>query len=263
MIRLMKLDNQDGFTISELMIVVVITAIFTMILGIVTISYWRYGYILESDLSTISTRQNASDNLRSSIGTSSGLIIQNGTQDDHVLNADPDQASGKYWLPIHAIPGNKSAGGTGSYTPVVYYRRFSVNATGSYIMNGTQPYEDEYVLYLDGSKKTLMQRLLASPGASGNKFKTSCPPSLATSACPADKIIAENVSSIDLRYFSRTGNLIDYTSVWDSINNTYAGPDFPAVEVLELKLNVAKLPVFQKSTAVPRSTIIRIALRNA
>ncbi|MBX4201981.1 hypothetical protein KW803_03795, partial [Candidatus Saccharibacteria bacterium] len=179
------------------------------------ISYWRDGYLLQADLDTLTTRLNAGDILREEIGTSTGLIMQNGLPDANANVPDPGDASNQYWLVIHAIPGNKSVGITGTYTPLVYFKRYSLNASGQYIMNGTQPYEDEYVLYLDGSGKSLKQRSIANPNATGDKLKTSCPTSLASPSCPADKTIADDLASIDMRYFSRTGNLIDYTSIYD------------------------------------------------
>jgi hypothetical protein len=129
-------------------------------------------------------------------------------------------------------------------------------------MNGAQPYEDEYVLYMDGSTKKLLLRSLANSNAPGNRLVTSCPPALATSTCPADKVIAENLASIDTRYFSRTGNLIDWTSVYDINTSTYIGPDFTSVDVIELKLNITKKAIFQQTNSTINSTTIRVALRN-
>jgi hypothetical protein len=168
-----------------------------------------------------------------------------------------------YWTPIHAVPGNTTVGNSGVFKPLIYFRRYSVNNSGQYIMNGNQPYEDEYVLYLDGSKKALMQRNLANPSAAGDKLVTTCPGSVATLSCPADKTIASDIASVSLRYFSRTGNLIDYTSITDPDTGAYIGPDFPAVEVMEFTLNLSKKAAFSSTNAQQNSTIIRIALRNS
>jgi hypothetical protein len=227
-----------------------------------TFSYWRYTYILEADQDTLSTRLNAGDILREQLGTSSGLITQNGLPDVNRHNPDPADVTGQYWKVIHAIPVNQAAG-TGTTTPVVYFKRFSANASGAHIMNGTQPFEDEYVLYIDGTKKQLLLRSLANASATGNRLKTSCPAAIATLACPADKVIAGEFASVDMRYFSRTGILIDWTSIYDPTTSTYIGPDFTSVDVIELKLNLTKKPIFQKTNATINSTIIRVALRNS
>jgi len=254
---------QKGFTITELLIVIIMSAFFSTLILYFFIDYFRYGYLLQADLETLTTRLNAGDFLREAIGTSTGLVIQNGIPDSHTANPDPAIASGLYWVPIHAIPGNKPVGATGTTTPLLYFRRFSLNTTGNYIMNGAQPYEDEYVLYLDGTTKSLMERILANPAATGDRVKTTCPPSLATASCPVDKTVATDLISIDSRYFSRTANLIDYTSITDPGTGAYIGPDFTAVEVVELTLNLAKKAALQTTYSTSNSTIIRIALRNS
>jgi hypothetical protein len=129
-------------------------------------------------------------------------------------------------------------------------------------MNGLQPYEDEYVLYLDGATKSLMSRVLANPNVVNNKLHTSCPANLATPSCPADTTVASDISSINMRYFSKTGNVIDYTSSYDTSTNTYTGPDFPVVEVVEFTLSLSKKPLFQTSNATSNTTIIRVAIRS-
>lgn len=255
------IKNQDGLTLSELLVVIILTGLFSTLILSFTISYWRFGYSSQADLDTLVTRLNAGDFLREQLGTSSGLIMQDSIVDSHALI--PDTSAPSYWTTIHAIPGNKPVGSTGTYTPLIYFRRFSFDSSKRYIMNGTQPYEDEFVLYMDGTNKSLMQRSLANPNASGNKLKTSCPASLATASCPADKTVATDLASIDMRYFSRTGNLLDYTSIWDPATNSYAGPDFTAVEVIEFTLHLTKKPTLQTTNSTQTSTIIRVALRNS
>lgn len=255
-------SSESGFTLPELLIAIILSAFFSMLLLFFFFQYWRYGYELQADEDTLTTRLDAGDLLRSELSTATGTIIQNGLADQNALVPDPSIASNQYWKPLHAIPGTTNMPAAGTYTPLLYFRRYSVDSSGRYIMNGTQPYHDEYVLYLNGSNDSLMQRTIANPNATGNKLQTSCPPSLATSTCPADKVVATDVSSVAARYFSRTGNTIDYTSIWDPDINAYAGPDFPAVEVVELTINLSKKTTFQTSTNISNSTIVRVALRN-
>jgi hypothetical protein len=255
--------DQRGLTLYELLVVIVLTGFFTTVIATFTIGYWRYSYLLQADLETLNTRLTAGDLLRSWIGPSTGMIIQNGLPDIHVNNPDPADGTGQYWIPIHAIPGNKPVPVAGATTPLVYFARPSANTTGAYVMNGAQPHEDEFILYMDGSTKSLRMRTLANPAATGNKLKTSCPPAIATTTCPADKTIATDLASIDMRYFSRTGVPIDYTSSTDPVTGEYTGPDFTAVEVIEFNLNLVKKPLLQTDPATSNSTIIRIALRNS
>lgn len=253
--------NEHGFSLPELLSVIIVTGIIVGLVLFFGMSYWRYAYLLEADLDTLITRLNAQDYLRENIGTSSGLIIQNGIADSNTLNPDPSIGSNLYWVPLHAIPGTTTLSGSGT-TPLIYLKRFSFNSSGSVILNGIQPHEDEYVLYLNNTTKELLVRSLANPSATGNRLKTSCPPAQASPTCPADKVIAKDLSSIELKYFSRSGNLIDWTSIFDPDIGSYAGPDFPTVDVIEFTLNISKKPIFQKTNATINSTVIRIALRN-
>lgn len=254
--------DQRGISIVELLVVIVMIGMMTGIITGYTISYWRYGYSLQADLDTLGTRLNAGDFLRNQLAPSTGMIIQNSIPDANVLDPDPADGTGQHWVPVHAIPGNIPMPAAGATTALVYFQRISFDTNNDYIMNDQQPFEDEFVLYLDGTTKTLRQRSLANPSATGNKLKSSCPPASASTTCPADKIIAGDLGSVDMRYFSRSGVPIDYTSIVDDITGNYIGPDFPVVEVIEFNLNLTKKPLLQTSSTVSNSTIIRIALRN-
>lgn len=255
--------GESGFTIAELLVVIILTSILTLVVMLFAFDLWRNSAVKEADNDTLVTRFNASDSLRELMGTSSGLIIQNSITDANVEVPDPDYPGGGFWLPIHAVPGTVAIGAAGSFTPLLYFKRYSFDSSNQYIMNGNSPFEDEYVLYLDGTDKSLMLRTLVDPDATGDKLKTTCPPEAATASCPADRTIATDIGSVSDRFFSRTGNLIDFTSITDPDTGQYAGPDFPAVEVLEVTLNLTKKPSFSSTNPVSSSTVIRVALRNS
>lgn len=254
--------NQRGFTVVELISVMAVTMILMGMLVVFTIDYWGNSANLQADLQTFTTRLNSQDVLRQYISASDGLIIQNSIPDLHVLDADPSIASGQYWLPIHAVPGNITSGSTGSITPVIYFRRPSQDTSHTIAYNGTVPYDDEYIIYLNGTTKSMMMRTLANPNVINNIAKTTCPAAQASSSCPADKTVIDNLTSVDMRYFSRSGNTIDWTSVYDSANSTYAGPDFPLVEALEFTLHESAKAQFHGVYNASSQTVIRIALLN-
>jgi hypothetical protein len=258
----MKKLNESGFSLVEMVSVLVVTGIFTGVILVFAFNYWRYGSLLEADMDTFITRLNAGDRLRELLGSSSGMIIQNSIPDPNSHSPDPADATEEYWVPIHAIPGNKPVGAAGSFTPLVYFKRFSTNSSKAIIMNGLQPHEDEYVLYMNGTTKQLLLRSLANSNAPGNILVTSCPEAIASSTCPRDQVIASDIESVDTRFFSRTGNLINHSSVTDPDTNQFIGPDYPVVEVVELKLNLTKKPFLQTTSATRNSTVIRVALRN-
>ena len=258
----MRTLREEGFTIVELISVMVVTLILSGIIFTFVFDYWGGSANLQAKLETFATRLNANDRLREALSASSGLVIQNSIPDDHVSNPDPAIGSGQYWVPLHAVPGNYVVGNSGTTTPLVYFRRPAINTAHAIVMNGSQPYENEYVLYLNGSTKQMLLRTLANPAVSGNSVVTSCPLAQASPSCPPDKLIAADITSIDLRYFSRSGNLIDWTSLYDPVINSYAGPDFTAVEAIELNLHITKQAAFHGVNNSTNQTVVRIALLN-
>lgn len=255
--------NQKGLTVVELLIVIIATSIVTATLIAFLFNFWRFSYYSQANLGTFTERLDASDYLRERLSASSGLITQNGIPDLNVSVGDPADATGNHWVPIHAVPTTITTGQDGNISPILYYKALSTANDKSIIMNGLIPYEDEFIIYLDDDDNQLKVRTLVNPNTTAtNKLVTTCPPETATSTCPEDKVLISDVESVDRRYFSRSGNLIDWTSLYDSDINEYVGPDNGVVEVLEMTINVAKKADFQQSDTIQNSTIIRVALRN-
>jgi type II secretory pathway pseudopilin PulG len=260
--------NHAGFTIPELIIMMAVTSILTLLVISFMMSYWGGAARLQSDSMTLVSRLNAGDALRDALNVSSGLISQNSIQDPYAGVVDPVAGSG-YWLQQHAVPKTFTMPSGANITPIFYFQAPSVTSTRTFIMNGTQSYKDEFVLFMDGSTKTLKLRNLINTSAAGDRLKTTCPPASATPTCPVDRILSENVASVDTRYFSRSGNTVNYTSIVEKdatgnpvVPTVYIGPDFPSVEVVELTIHL-----FQKSTVcgaanTANEVIVRVALRN-
>lgn len=251
-----------GFSLVELLVAMVLTLMFSGLVLNFLISFWGASATLQSDSETLITRQNAGDKLREALNAASHLIDQNSIADSHVLVNDPSDSTGTFWLLIHAIPSSISMPASGSFTPVFYFEAPSVDSSKEFIMNGEQPYYDEFILYLDGSKKELLLRTLVNPNATGDRLQTTCTPAIATSSCPADTMIASDVTEVDTRYFSRSGNTIDYTSITDPTTGDYIGPDFPAADVVELTVHIGRSSVVHGGADTSTETIVRVALRN-
>jgi hypothetical protein len=240
----------------------IISLMFSGLILTFMFQYWRATATLNNDLTVFGSRLTAGDRLRDAINASSGLIMQNSIADAHVGDVDTSLSSGNYWRPLHAVPGTVTMGGNDTEISVLYFKSPSVDATGNIIMNGSQPYEDEFVLYLDGTTKEMRMRTLANASAPSNHKKTTCPSGSESASCPLDTLIAENMSSVALRYFSRSGNLIDYMSVIDPDTGDYIGPDMPAAEVVELVLYTYKSATVHGGLDTTSQNIIRVALRN-
>ncbi|HSX31000.1 MAG TPA: prepilin-type N-terminal cleavage/methylation domain-containing protein [Candidatus Saccharimonadales bacterium] len=259
--KLAPLQPSAGFTLVELLVVMVLTLAFSGLVLTFFLDLWGSTATLENDSDTLVSRQDAGDALRDLFNAASGLINQNGIADLHTNNPDPSIASNLYWTPLHAIPGTTSMPTSGT-TPLLYFQAPSVTTSKTFIMNGTQAYEDNFVLYLNASTKSLMLRTLVNPSASGDRLYTSCPPAQATASCPADKTIVGDISSVSKRYFSRSGNTLDWTSIVDPLTGAYIGPDFPSVEVLEITLNLHHKSTLQRGADTSNETIVRVAFRN-
>jgi prepilin-type N-terminal cleavage/methylation domain-containing protein len=255
-------SDQRGLTIVELLVVIIVSSIIMTVITTFALNYWTNSAVLQTDEETLVTRLTAGDYLRNTVNAASGLIIQNDLADNHVGNADPADGTGKHWLPIHAVPGTIAVGGTGTTTPLVYFNRPSINTSQAIIMNGTTPYQDDVVLYLNGTTKQLLARIVANPYAPGNRASTTCPVAIATTSCPRDTLIADQVSSVTMRYFSRSGNTIDHNSITDPLTGNYIGPDFPSVEVVEFNLKLLKKAQLKKGQTTINQTVVRVALRN-
>lgn len=253
-------NKECGLTIVEMLVAIMLTGLLAGVVMEFTFGYWHFAYRQEADQNAMVERLNASDYLREMLGTSSGLINQNSIPDANANIPDPGDPSNDYWFILHAVPGLKTT--SSADLPLLYWKRFSFDTNNNVIMNGVNPYEDEFVLYLSGSTKQLRVRALANPSAAGNRLVTTCPPAIANTSCPADKVLIRDISGVELRYFSRSGYQIDYTSSIDPLTSEYNGPDFSVAEVAELKLRLAKAPLFESANTTQSSTIIRVALRN-
>jgi type II secretory pathway pseudopilin PulG len=256
------LVNDDGFTLVELIIVMGITLLVTATILSFALDFWGSSTSLQNDSTSFIDRNNAGDRLRDALNVASGLIMQNSITDANAMKPDPSDATNTHWLLIHAVPGSVTIGSSGTYTPLFYYQAPATDSSKNIILNGANPYTNEFILYLNGSTKQLLMRSLANTAATGNITNTTCPAASATSTCLADRVIANNVSSVDLRYFSRSGNLIDYTSIVDSVTGAYIGPDFTSVEVVELTIHEKVKATIHGAQDTINQATIRVALRN-
>lgn len=254
--------DQRGLTVIELLVSIIVSSIMMAVITAFALNYWTSTAVLQTDQQTLVSRLNSGDYLRDAVDSAAGLITQNDLPDSNTNKADPAIAAGTYWLPIHAIPTTIGVGASGTFTPVIYFNRPSINTSQNIVLNGAVPYQDDVVLYLNGTTKQLLSRVVANSAATNNKAKTSCPAALASTSCPADAVVAEDVSSVTMRYFSRSGNGIDYTSITDPNTGNYIGPDFPSVEVVEFKLNLFRKATLKKGANTSNQTVIRVALRN-
>ncbi len=267
--------KEYGFTLVEMLIVVIMTSIISIIIFTLGYQYLKQAAALNAQTNFYGDRLNVADYLRSNIGLSTGLINQNSLPDNNRLVADPADTTGTLWRPIHSIP---SVFGNGTdITPIAYYSQNAMSTSNAMIMNGTIPYQNEFVIYHDGPSSELRVRSLGNTSATNNKTITTC--AVAVSGCPKDKVLLTGVKTIEMRYFSRSGDDIDFRSSCDPdiycSGGTPAtclqttpytgcnGLDFSQVEVVQFEIKVSKPIESDVNYNMFNTTVIRIALRNA
>lgn len=272
----MRPENEKGFTLVEMIIVVIMTSLLSMIIFGMGYQYIKQAANLNARTNFYGDRLNVSDYLRQNVGLSTGLLNQNSLADNNTLVTDPNDVSGTRWVPIHAIP--SPLGNPGVITPIIYYSQDALDSSRQPIMNGTESYQNEFIIYHDGPTSQLRVRTLANTAAPGNVAKTTCTTS--SPGCAKDKVLLTGVQTVEMRYFSRAGEDIDFRSSCDPDAYYCAGTtpdsclqtppytgcnglDFSQVEVAQFKLKVKKAIESDANYSIYNSTIIRIALRNA
>ncbi len=78
-------------------------------------------------------------------------------------------------------------------------------------------YTNDVIFYLDPTTKRLYKRVIAN-GIAGNAAKTTCPPSLATSSCPADAIIVEDIASLSTQFYDDSNALVASPSGTEAVS---------------------------------------------
>ena len=251
-----KKFNQAGFTVPELIVVMTLTLLFSTMVMSFAFDYWGITASLQNSNDTLVTRQNLGDTLRNRINVASNLLNQNSIIDPNA----PESSSGE-WPMLHAVPLTVLTPTPGQIKPILYYEAPVLDATKNFVMRGTSPHQNNFMLYLDGTTKQLLLRTLANE-VTENVTKTTCPSSHIVAGCGADRVMADDVVSVSTKYFSKSGNALNHNDVIDPETGVAIGPDFPDVEVVELTINLKKRATIRGTADSSSQTTIRVALRN-
>jgi len=170
-----KRHSQSGFTIVELTASIAISSV--LMIGLMAFMFNSFALITRNG--TLTEMSNDSQNLlRTTVET---IRYGAGVRQNNTIT-DPNQPAGG-WT-------------TSNTNFVIVISVPALNSSRNYILDSDtgEPYLNELVYYKSGTQ--LKQRTLANPGATGNTLKTTCPDNLATTACPADKQLINNVDSM-------------------------------------------------------------------
>ncbi len=83
----------------------------------------------------------------------------------------------------------------------------------------TNLYTDDVIYYFDSASKKLFKRTIAN-SVTGNVAKTTCPPSLATSSCPGDSVVVQDIANLATSYFDSTNASVAVPSGTEAVGYT-------------------------------------------
>lgn len=216
--------QQAGFTLVEVLVALTVSVIVSLAVFGVATSYLttitRTNARTEMTVSSQNLLRSTVENIRFGDG-----IRQNNSITDPNAPVGGWNTSNTNFVIIIAIP--------------------ALDSSHNYIIdtNTGSPYMNELVYYKNGS--TLMRRKLANPSATGNTLKTTCPPALATSNCPADTVLADWFKTMTFTLYDQDGTQTNSPALARSIN-----------------INLAMQRYSNTSRPIDLTTSLRVTLRN-
>lgn len=214
--------HQEGFTLTELAITIVVLGILlTVVFGFMTSSLLQYS-------------QNTN---RANLLNSAQTGFERVTNDIR-LSANADNVN--QWSDAH---GPSGAFSWTSDSDTLVLATAAQDSNDNIIFADPANYislKNNVIYYL--SNGTLYKRVLAAPAAN-NSAVTTCPPNQASTSCPADSIVLENVKSFTVKYIDE--------------QNTEVAPD----DARTIELNaVLEKKTFSEPVSVEYTT--RMVFRN-
>ncbi len=180
----MRKLNQSGLTLVELMLSLTVVSILAIVVMNFMVNWLQQHSITQARSELLTSAQDSLDLISDSIRLSSAADQNNRWQDPNAPSAPANQLS---WQ---------------STSTTLVLASAVENTAGDILFSDPANYtshKNNQIFFVQNG--TLYRRMLASPVAS-NKSKTSCPANLATSSCPADRRLAQNVSSFEVKYFN-------------------------------------------------------------
>lgn len=190
----MKQHMQSGFTLVELLITMTLIGIISL-----TLPNFIADWLQAANLAQ--ARTDLLTNAETALDTISDDIRLSGAADQNNRWPDPNAPS---------APGNQLSWQSDSDTLVL--AKAATDSSRNTIFSDPAKYisqKDNEVYYLNGS--TLYRRTLASSD-SDDAAITTCPPSATTSDCPADKMIATDVTSFSVQYYDANEQIVPPSS---------------------------------------------------
>lgn len=184
----LKKPNEKGFTLIELLVVMIVMSILSFAL-VNFISTW----IQSSSIAL--ARANLLNEAQNALTTANNDIMLSGGVDQTNRWPDPNGPGGNEY-------------GWSSNSQTMILAKVATDSSGNAIFLDSSDYitqKDDEIYYLSGT--TLYRRTLAS-NSTNDAAVTTCPPSLATSTCPPDTIIAKGVTNWLITYYGANNTVV-------------------------------------------------------
>ena len=181
MMKMHKL-NQKGLTLIELIVVMLVMSILAIMMANFIANWLQSETNTQKRADLLTNAQNALDTITEDIRMSGSVDANN------------------RWPDANGPSGNQFGWASGSQTLIL--AKTAVTSGNTVIFSDPSNYitqKDNAIYYLSGT--TLYRRILESTDAS-DAATTTCPPSAATSSCPADKTIATGVKTFTATYYN-------------------------------------------------------------
>lgn len=177
-----KRKRQAGTTVAELVIAVAIIGI--LIMPATLIALYFFGGTIQN-------------NLQARLAVESETLLRSMVDELRV-------SSGIRATNAISDPNAPVGGWTTSNANLVLIISTPVTTTTNVFVIDTatgEPYQNELVYFVANGQ--LYKRFLANADAVGNRFKTSCPPALATATCPADVMLSSHFKSMSFVFYDQ------------------------------------------------------------
>jgi len=189
------LDNTDGFTITELLIAIVVGSALAM--TVMSISLFFFSDLMRSQAEANLTLE--SQNLLNT--TVNDLKVAANIRDSNLIT-DSNNPSG--W-------------NTSNPNHILIVSTPALDSSNEFIIDTSQgePYMNERIYF--ETNGVLYRRTLADPLAVGNSAKTTCPSELSSESCPADAQLTESFDDMTFIMYDQNNVVTTITSAARSV----------------------------------------------
>ncbi len=196
--------HEGGFSLLELLLAISITSILLLVGGNFVVDGTLSANIDYNRTIVQSNTKSAVDIVARTIRSSRSVQAQNSQPDPNPpVSGNPYSwtgTAGTNATLILAVPARDTSGN------LLYVDGLHNNL-----------YTNDVIFYLDPSTNRLYKRTIANAVA-GNVAKTTCPPSVATSSCPPDSVVVEDIASLTTGYFDDSNSPVATPTGTESVS---------------------------------------------